>query len=169
MAMTDEITIRHVEPDDYEALNRIILGPRAIWGTMVLPWTSVESSRKLVTSMNEGQYWLVAVVQGEIVGSIAVYMQTAPRRRHVASLSIAVRDDFQGQGVGSALMQAMLNLADNWLNIVRLELVTWTDNEAALALYKKAGFVIEGTHRCYVFRDGQYVDAYALGRIRPDG
>jgi putative acetyltransferase len=94
-------------------------------------------------------------------------MHTLPRRRHAASLGMAVRDDFQGQGVGSALMQAMLNLADNWLNVVRLELVTWTDNEAALALYKKAGFVIEGTHRRYAFRDGQYVDAYALGRIRP--
>lgn len=167
--MTDDraITIRHAEPDDYEALNRVIAGPRAIWGTLTLPWTPVEQSRQLVSSMDEGHYWLVACVQGDIVGSIGLHMHTIPRRRHAASLGMAVRDDVQGQGVGSALMHAMLDLADNWLNIVRLELVTWTDNEAALALYKKAGFVIEGTHRHYAFRDGQYVDAYALGRIRP--
>jgi putative acetyltransferase len=169
MVMTDEITIRHAEPDDYAALNRVIAGPRAIWGTLVLPWTSVESSRKLVTTMAEGHYWLVACVQGEIVGSIGLHIYTLPRRRHAASVGMAVRDDFQGKGVGSALMNAMLSLADNWLNIVRLELVAWIDNEAALALYKKAGFVIEGTHRRYAFRDGQYVDAYAMARIRPDG
>lgn len=86
--MTDDITIRHAEPDDYEALNRIIAGPRAIWGTLVLPWTPVESSRKLVMSMDEGRYWLVACVKGEIVGSIGLHMHTLPRRRHAASLGM---------------------------------------------------------------------------------
>lgn len=43
MAMTDEITIRHAETDDYEALNRVISEPRAIWGTIVLPFEMVLS------------------------------------------------------------------------------------------------------------------------------
>ncbi len=160
------ITIRHAEPNDYEALNRVVAGPLARWGTLVLPYPALEESRRLLTDMPNGRYWLVACLDGEVVGSILLALEAHPRRRHVATLAIAVRDDRQGQGVGSALMQAALDMADNWLNVRRLELVTWTDNEQALALYRKFGFVIEGTHRWYVFRDGQYADAHALARLR---
>jgi putative acetyltransferase len=48
----------------------------------------------------------------------------------------------------------------------RLELTLYTDNEPALRLYKKLGFDIEGTHRRYAFRDGAYVDAYTMARVR---
>jgi putative acetyltransferase len=63
-------------------------------------------------------------------------------------------------------MEAALDLADNWLNLTRIALTVYTDNKAALALYKKFGFEIEGTHRRYAFRDGGYVDAYSMARIR---
>ena len=51
-------------------------------------------------------------------------------------------------------MQAALDLADNWLNLTRLELEVYTDNEAAIQLYKKFGFTIEGTLAQYAFRMG---------------
>jgi putative acetyltransferase len=57
-------------------------------------------------------------------------------------------------------------MADNWLRIVRLELTVYTDNPAALHLYEKFGFVIEGTHRAYALRDGTYVDTYCMARVR---
>ena len=78
---------------------------------------------------------------------------------------MAVRDDWQRRGVGSALMRAALDLADRWLNYRRLELTVYTDNVAALELYRKFGFVIEGTHRDFAFRDGLYVDAYTMARL----
>src|SRR3712207_9346998 len=79
---------------------------------------------------------------------------------------MAVRDDWQGKGVGTALMEAALDLADNWLGLTRIELNVYTDNAAGVALYKKFGFEIEGTHRRYTFRNGEYVDAYSMARIR---
>ena len=88
------------------------------------------------------------------------------RRRHVGEIHMAVRDDWHGKGVGTALMEAALDLADNWLNLMRLELTVYADNEAGIALYKKFGFEIEGTHRLYAFRNGEYVDAYSMARIR---
>ena len=89
-----------------------------------------------------------------------------PRRAHVGEIGMAVRDDWQGKGVGSARMQAAVDLADRWQNLRRLELQVYTDNEAGIRLYKKFGFVVEGTHVGYAFRDGQYVDAYAMARVR---
>jgi putative acetyltransferase len=79
---------------------------------------------------------------------------------------MAVRDDWQGRGAGTALMQAAVDLADNWLNLSRLELEVYTDNEAAVRLYQKFGFSIEGTLRRFAYRDGQYVDAYCMARLR---
>lgn len=87
------------------------------------------------------------------------------RRRHVADLWHDGADDMQGKGVGSALMAAIVEMADKWLQITRLELTVYTDNTPAIALYTKFGFEIEGTHRKYAFRDGAYVDAYSMGRI----
>src|SRR6185295_15733349 len=91
----------------------------------------------------------------------------SPRRRHVGDVGMAVRDDRQRRGVGTALMHAAIELADGWLNYQRLELTVYTDNLAALHLYRRFGFTIEGTCRAYAFRDGMYVDAYAMARLHP--
>ena len=61
---------------------------------------------------------------------------------------------------------AAVDLADNWLNYTRLELTVYTDNAAALALYRKFGFEIEGTLKAYAFRDGRFIDAYTMARLR---
>jgi putative acetyltransferase len=79
---------------------------------------------------------------------------------------MAVHDDFHGQGVGSALMAAMLELADNWLGLRRIELTVFADNAAGVRLYEKFGFAIEGTARRYAMRGGEYVDAYYMARVR---
>jgi putative acetyltransferase len=53
----------------------------------------------------------------------------------------------------------------NWLNLTRLELEVYSDNEPGLRLYKKFGFEIEGLKKKFTFRAGQYVDAYAMARL----
>jgi len=159
------ITIRSAEPSDAEALWRCYTAPQVVRNTLQLPFRSVESMRQHLARNGEGDYQLVAVVDGEIVGTIGLHTSTRPRIRHKAEFGMMVRDDWQGKGVGSALMQAMIELADKWLNLTRLELTVYTDNESAIALYKKFGFEIEGTHRKFAYRDGEFVDAYFMARI----
>ncbi|HEX8990256.1 MAG TPA: GNAT family N-acetyltransferase [Anaerolineales bacterium] len=160
-------TIRRAEPGDYEAVARVLEGPRAVWGTLQLPYPSVESWRKRLAEPPEGLYSLLACVDNEVVGQLALHtFPTHPRRRHVADIGMAVRDDWQGKGIGSALMQAAVEFAERWLNLSRLELTVYTDNEPAVKLYKKFGFVIEGTLVQYAYRDGRYVDAYSMARRR---
>ena len=61
---------------------------------------------------------------------------------------------------------AALDLADNWLGVIRVDLKVYTDNEAGIALYEKFGFEIEGTHRRDAFRNGEYVDTYSMARLQ---
>jgi putative acetyltransferase len=161
------IIVRHAEPEDAEALHRIYTAPRVAAATLQLPLQSLAARRSRATEVREGFYSLVACVEGEVVGSLGLEAISRPRRRHVGQLGMGVRDDWQGQGVGTALLRAAVELADNWLNLTRLELTVYTDNVAAIALYQKFGFVLEGTHRAYAFRDGGYVDAAAMARLRP--
>ena len=162
-----EITVRRTEPDDYYALQRIFSGPRAVAGTTQMPLPSAELWRKRLSEPPEGLFSLVACVEGEVVGSLN--LENSPTRwrmRHVGSIGMAVRDDWQCKGVGTALMEAALDLADNWLNLTRVELRVYVDNAAGVALYEKFGFEVEGTHRHLAFRDGEYVDGYSMARLR---
>jgi len=108
---------------------------------------------------------LVAVADVRVVGNIALIKASATRRRHVAEIAMAVHDDWQGKGIGSKLLAAALDLADNWFNLNRIELTVFADNEAGLQLYKRCGFEIEGTHKNYAFRDGEYADVHTMARV----
>ena len=161
------VSVRHAEPEDYEAMHRIMSGPKAAAGTLQLPLQSKEAWRKRLAEPSEGLYLLAACVDGEVVGNLGLETSPdRPRMRHVGSIGMAVREDWQGKGVGTALMEAALDLADNWLNLTRIELRVYVDNTAAVALYERFGFEVEGTHRRLAFRNGGYVDAYSMARIR---
>jgi putative acetyltransferase len=161
------LSIRRVESNDYEALHRIYTGPRVIWGTLQLPYPSVDAWRRALADPRDGVYGLVACRNGEVVGQLNLEaFLNRPRRRHAGTIGMCVRDDCQGQGVGTALMQAVVELADQWLNLQRLELQVFVDNEPAVRLYRKFGFVIEGTLVRYAYRAGEFVDVYAMARLR---
>jgi putative acetyltransferase len=163
------IEIRAAEPGDYEGVRQILSGPNAVWGTRQLPFPSSESWRKRLAETTHGDYWLVACIEQKLVGQLTLHtFPNSPRRRHVGCIGMAVHDDHLRQGIGSALMKAALDLADNWLNILKLELEVYTDNEAALRLYEKFGFTIEGTLVRNTFRAGQFVDAHAMARFRKE-
>jgi putative acetyltransferase len=161
------IQIRRVEPGDYKAVQQVHAQPNGLRGTLQLPFPSEDMWKKRLEAMGDDKYALVACIEGEIVamGGLDLFPKS-PRRRHAGHIGLAVHDKWQSKGVGSALMKALIDAADNWLNLSRLELTVFTDNEAALKLYKKLGFVIEGTHRKFAFRDGEYVDAYTMARVR---
>jgi putative acetyltransferase len=160
-------TIRRAEPDDYKSMHQIFTNPKVIWGTLQLPFPSAELWRKRFAEPPEGTFNLLVCVEDEIIGQLGLHtFPNHPRRRHAGQIGMAVRDDWQGKGAGSALMRAAIDLADKWLNLTRLELDVYTDNEPAIRLYKKFGFVIEGTLVRYAYRDGQYVDTYAMARLR---
>lgn len=160
-------TIRRAEPSDAEGVRQIFSGPNAMRGTLQLPHPSIEMWRKRLSEPADGTFNLLACVENEIVGQLGLHtFPHTPRRRHVGQIGMAVRDDWQGKGAGSALMAAAMDLADNWLNLSRIELEVYTDNEHAIRLYKKFGFVTEGTHLRFAYRDGQFVDVYAMARLR---
>jgi L-phenylalanine/L-methionine N-acetyltransferase len=64
-------------------------------------------------------------------------------------------------------MTGLLDWADNWAAVLRIELTVFTDNARAIALYQRHGFAQEGVMRAYALRDGAYADALAMARLHP--
>lgn len=164
-----EILIRAAEPADAEALHELFACPGVIANTLQLPWRSLEFSRERLAQSDANSHRLVAVMDGRVVGSLGLHIQVNPRRRDCASIGMAVHDAFQNRGVGTALMAAVVELADNWLGLRRLELSVYTDNAPAIHLYQKFGFRIEGTAHQFALRAGGYVDAHHMARLRGPG
>ena len=165
--MAETIQIRPVEPEDWPAITEIMQQPGVIAGTLQLPFRSQAFQKQRLEGNDPGRHHLGAVIGGKLIGDIMLQRPPNPRRAHVGEFGMCVHDAYQGRGAGSALLAALLDLTDRWLNLRRLELTVFADNARAIGLYEKHGFVREGLHRDFAFRDGAYVDALSMARIRP--
>lgn len=160
------ITIRHAEFSDIDAIRAIFNSHAVCADTLQIPYPVLENWQERLGERQPGTMNLVAEREGEVIGHMGLEAYQKPRRKHVGTFGIAVAGQRQGQGVGSQLLQAAIDLADNWLNLSRLELEVYTDNQAAIALYQKYGFVIEGTAIDHAFRNGKLVNSHYMARIR---
>lgn len=165
------ITVRRTSVQDAASLAHIMGDPAVYPGLMQMPHTDEDTWRaRLTESCAPGKtdLLLCAEKDGKVVGSCGLHpVGPAVRRRHAWMLGISVLPEAQGCGVGSAMMAAMCDYADRWVGALRLELTVYVDNAKALALYRKFGFVVEGTFKGYVLRDGVYVDAHSMARFHP--
>ena len=159
------IEIRRSCDRDLDQICQIYGEPSNVAATLQLPFPSPDTWHKHLGSLPEGAFSLVACRGEEILGQAGVELRKNVRRRHAATLGMAVKTSARRQGVGSALLVAAIELAERWLAVRRLELEVYTDNEPAIALYKKFGFSVEGTLRQYAFRDGQFVDVHVMARL----
>jgi putative acetyltransferase len=159
-----DILIRAMEPADVADLTEAWNQPQAYAGTLQLPYTSLEARQKRHAA-NPDATRLVAVIEDKVIGMIGLRRE-ADRRAHAASIGMAVHDAYAGRGAGSALLAAVVEFADNWLQIKRLELSVYADNTHAIALYERCGFEREGLLRAYAWRDGAYIDAITMARLR---
>jgi len=86
---------------------------------------------------------VVALDDGRVVGHIYIQREAHPVTRHVATLGIAVSAGHRGQGIGRALMAEGFRWARE-AGVEKIMLSVYPHNDAAIALYRRFGFVEEG-------------------------
>ena len=86
---------------------------------------------------------IVAVAGDRVVGHVYIQREHHPVTRHVATLGIAVAAEVRGRGIGSALLADAVGWARS-VGVEKIVLSVYAHNTAAIALYRKFGFVEEG-------------------------
>lgn len=102
---------------------------------------------------------------GPIVGEATIRRMSPSRLRHVARVSVEVHPNFQGIGVGRAVMVALLKWAKGpeGKGLLRIDLGVFATNHRAISLYESLGFRIEGTRRDFIrFEDGTFADDHVM-------
>jgi L-phenylalanine/L-methionine N-acetyltransferase len=163
--VTQAVRVRHAEPGDAAGLHALFAEPEAYAATLQLPYPSLALWEARLRDLPAHVVQLVAEADsGGIAGAAGFEVLQSPRRRHVANLGMAVAPDHRGRGVGTQLLGAVIDTAERWHGVRRLELEVFTDNTAAIALYERHGFVREGLARGYALRDGAYADVLLMAR-----
>ncbi|MBI9012516.1 MAG: GNAT family N-acetyltransferase [Clostridiales bacterium] len=161
--------IRPVRAGDGKGINLLRRMPGVFENILGIPSERIRRNESFIENMDPNAHVFVAVtlVDGEeiIAGMAGLHVSANHRLRHSGGVGIMIHKDYQGKGLGRALMNTLLDIADNWLMLVRVELTVFTDNEKAIGLYKKLGFEEEGLKRKAAIRNGKYEDEYLMARI----
>ncbi len=103
------------------------------------------------------QLWLVAEVDGRVIGGANASRGRHSKNAHSAELGVSVLREYRGLGIGQALMEAIIAWGRE-LGLAKIRLGVFATNAPAIGLYEKLGFREEGRLRKEVRIDGAYVD-----------
>ena len=109
---------------------------------------------------------LVAEADGDVVGNVLVSVDRGVATEHIGVLSICIARDWRDVGIGSELVEA----AQRWVRergLRKLSLGVFPDNERAIAVYERRGFVREGVRRLQ-YRSGDHYRDEVLMAWFPD-
>ena len=165
MSSPDDLIIRPVLMQDAEALWTIARQEGVIETTMALPSLRLEQRMKSLSELGENDHYMVAERAAQVVGVAGLTVGTG-RVRHSGYLFAYVDRQHQGQGIGTRLVQTLLDLADQWLLLRRVELTVLTENDGAKRLYERLGFVVEGRRKMSVISQGELKDEWLMARYR---
>ena len=107
---------------------------------------------------------LLAEVASQPVGVLTASGGELNRLRHSATLALGVAKSHWGQGIATAMVREAVSWSAT-AGLTRLELTVHTTNMAAIAVYLRCGFEVEGRRRKSLLVDGAYVDEYLMSRV----
>lgn len=168
ICVSDKMIIRPALLADFEGIFRLYKKVAALGNGIARLEDEITEGyirENLTRGLDDGIV-LVVETNGQIVAEIHTYRIGIRIFEHVLSnLTIAIHPDFQGQGIGYQLFKQLLEKVENDMpHILRVELHARDGNEAAIRLYKKLGFELEGYLKNRdKMADGSFYDDISLG------
>ena len=126
-----------------------------------IPKTVEEERNLLKIYKDSNRKMLVAMMDGKLVASADCRLGKLNKNRHTASFGIAVRKEYRGIGIGTALMDALMSWAEE-RGAEKLWLSVFSTNRNAISLYEKLGFQVECIKRSQFKVNGRYVDEVVM-------
>lgn len=163
------IEIRQGSTSDAEQIVRVIKNAEKSGYMLFDPGerkVAPESFAKFIDATNEQEKSgiFVAEENGQILGYMFVQNEKPKRISHRAYIVVGIHSDSRGKGIGKALFIHMMDWAKK-VHLHRLDLTVIAKNDAAIALYKKMGFEIEGVKRDSLLINNEFVDEYYMSKL----
>jgi len=115
---------------------------------------------------DDNKLLLITLDDEKIVSMSHLEAGSKKRIQHVASMGISILPDYRGNGLGTEIMQAMIDWATQHPIIEKLSLEVWGNNAPAIGLYEKMGFLEEGRKKRQLkYPDGTYDDMVCMYRF----
>src|SRR5262245_14606766 len=169
MSITTEIRIvpaamEHVE-SFRECLDTVARERSGLAITEAFP---LEQTRTFVArNIDDNMPAFFALDGDRVVGWADIRREERPAHHHRGVLGMGVHRDYRGRGIGRALLEAALAKAKE-IGLLRVDLTVYAGNTAAIALYRKCGFVEEGRIVKGRFLDGRFDDVIQMGLVFED-
>lgn len=125
---------------------------------------SLEEEQSIIKDCldNDNSLMLIGFVDKKIISQLFVAVSSRPRLSHIGYLGLTVSKAYWRQAVGSQMLAEAINWAKK-KQLVKLQLQVRIDNVGAIHLYKKYGFVVEGSIKESLNIDGHYFDELLMG------
>ncbi|MGF2615814.1 GNAT family N-acetyltransferase [Rossellomorea vietnamensis] len=163
-----KIEIRPVKASDAAEITEIMIQEKVMPYVVSLPSVRIERFENILKGAAPEQHEFVAVHEGKVIGFAGLH-QGKGRRSHTGTLFVMIHEQYHGKGAGSSLIKKLLEMADKWLMLERVELTVLDNNLQAKKLYERLGFVDEGFSRGTIVQNGRHAGEYRMARFRPGG
>ncbi len=116
--------------------------------------------------LNPNEVLLVVIYNDQVIGLIEFRQEKRQRLKHTGSLGMGVIPEWRSSGVGSLLITSLLEWLELYTDIEIVQLALLANNNRALSLYQKCGFVLEGCRKNYIkINIGEYVDELIMAKV----
>ncbi len=112
---------------------------------------------------SDNQLYILGSIDDTIVAALIFSAGRRPRVRHSGEFSMSVRKQYWGLGIGSLMLDTLIDWARHTQIVKKINLRVRTDNRRAILLYERKGFVREGTIRKEILLDGKFHDHHWMG------
>jgi len=126
---------------------------------------TLNEERKFIRRImaSEDEYIFAVFFEEEIIGTIMFRSSHFQRIKHRASIGMSVLRKFNNLGIGTIMIENILNKAKE-VGKLKMELDVRVDNPNAIHLYEKFGFEVEGTIQKGFFVENKYIDLLFMGK-----
>jgi len=129
------------------------------------PPTLEEMTARRAAVLALGLPYLVAESEGRVVGyAYATSYRPRPAYRYTIEDSVYVADGLSGRGIGTALLQALIERCERGPWRQMLAIIGDSGNSASIALHRRMGFRLVGTFDTVGFKLGRWVDTVLMQR-----
>lgn len=171
MMLTDhlQLTLRPASPKDAEQVvayleqvagesENLTFGPGEFGISLEQERVFLQQAHDLPTSL-----YLLAEMEGEIVGTLIFSTETRPRVQHGGEFGMSVLRKYWNLGIGGRMLAYLIDWARQTPSIRKINLRVRVDNLSAIHLYEKYGFLREGRRTREFYLQGQFVDVFLMG------